>query len=129
METLKLLLQSKQDDCALANEVVAAAVSWMGTQFHNAEVSYHYSDGGVGHGVYGYFQIKSLLKDTAITLHLKIAEINGLAYASVEVRVRDQHQGILFPYFGEFASEEGKLTLLHFISDFLLSTTLDVTGV
>lgn len=126
METLKLLLQSKQDDCALASEVVGAAVSWMGTQLHNAEVSCHYSDGGLGHGVYGYFQIESLLKDTAITLHLKIAEINGLPYASVEVRVRGEHQGILFPYFGEIDSEEGKLTLLHFIADFLLSTTLDV---
>ena len=128
METLKFLLQSKQGDCTRPREVVADAVSWMSTQLRNAEVSYHYSDGGVGHGVYGYFQIKSILKDTAITLHLKIAEINGVAYASVEVRVRGQHQGILFPYFGEISSEEGRLTLLHFIADFLLSTTLDLTA-
>lgn len=128
METLKFLLQSKKGDCARPTEVVSAAVSWMSGQLRAAEVPYHYSDGGVGHGVYGYFQLKSLLKETAITLHLKIAEINGLAFASVEVRVRGQHQGILFPYFGEIDSEEGKLLLLHFIADFLLTTKPDLTA-
>ena len=129
METLKFLLQSKKGDSSRPCDVVAAAVSWMSEQLRNAEVSYHYSDGGVGHGVYGYFQIKSILKDTAITLHLKIAEINDLPFASVEVRVRGQHQGILFPYFGEIGSEEGKLLLLHFIADFLLTTKPDLTAI
>lgn len=128
METLKFLLQSKSNDPSPTREVVSAAVSWMSAQLRNADVSYHYSDGGAGHGTYGYFQIKSLLKDTAITLHLKIAEINGVPFASVEVRVRGQGQGILFPYFGEIGSEEGKLLLLHFIADFLMSTKPDLNA-
>jgi hypothetical protein len=129
METLKFLLQSKKGDISRPSDVVAEAVSWMSTQLHNAEVPYHYSDGGVGHGIYGYFQIKSLLKDIAITLHLKIAEINGVPFVSVEVRVRGQHQGILFPYFGEMGSEEGRLLLLNFVADFLLTTKPDITAI
>ena len=77
METLKFLLQSKKA-AASAHEVVDEAVSWMHTQLRNADIAYHYSDGGAGYGHYGYFQIKSLLMETAITLHLKIAEINGI---------------------------------------------------
>jgi hypothetical protein len=126
METLKFLLQSKKADSTRPHDVVSDATAWMRQQFHNAGIAYHYADGGAGYGVYGYFQIKSLLKETAITLHVKIAEINGVPFAAAEVRVRGQHEGILFPYFGEIASEEGKLFLLHFIADFMLSTTPDL---
>jgi hypothetical protein len=128
METLKFLLQSKKSETSRAQEVVNDSVSWMHQQFRAAGVAYHYSDGGAGLGKYGYFQIKSLLKETAITLHLKIAEINGQPYVSAEVRVRGQHESILFPYFGEIGSEEGKLNILHFIADFVLSTSPDLTA-
>ena len=128
METLKFLLQGKKASIELPREVVNDAVSWMHQQFKNAEISYHYSDGGSGHGVYGYFQIKSLLQEQAITFHLKIAEINGVPYGSADVRARGQRETILFPYFGEIGSEEGKLTLLHFIADFMLSTSPDITA-
>lgn len=128
METLKYLLQSKSADCSKAQEVVSEAVSWMSTQFKNADIPYHYSDGGLAHGIYGYFQIKSLLKQTAITLHLKIAEINGEPYVFAEIRVRGQHEGILFPFFGPIGSEDGKVTILHYIADFLLSTSPDLTA-
>jgi len=128
METLKFLLQTKSADSSKAQEVVSEAVEWMRTQFKNAEIPFHYSDGGVGHGIYGYFQIKSLLKQTAITLHLKIAEINNEPYAFAEIRVRGHHEGILFPFFGSIGSEEGRVTMLHYIADFILSTTPDVTA-
>lgn len=128
METLKFLLQTKAADRSNAKDVVAEAVSWMRDQFQKAEIPFHYSDGGFGHGAYGYFQIKSLLKETAITLHLKIAEINREPYVFAEIRVRGQHEGILFPFFGPIGSEEGRVTILHYIADFVLSTTPDVTA-
>lgn len=128
METLKFLLQSKKADSSRSHDVVAEANAWMHQQFRTAGIRYHFADGGAGYGIYGYFQIKSLLKETAITLHVKIAEINSMPYVSAEVRVRGQQEGILFPYFGEIGSEEGKLTLLHFIADFMLSTTPDLTA-
>ena len=128
METLKFLLQSKGADCSRAQDVVSEAVSWMRSQFQTAEIPFHYSAGGIGHGIYGYFQIKSLLRETAITLHLKIAEINGEPYVFAEIRVRGQHEGILFPFFGPIGSEEGKVTILHYIADFMLSTTPDLTA-
>ncbi|MGD7654611.1 MAG: hypothetical protein ACQCXQ_15440 [Verrucomicrobiales bacterium] len=128
METLKFLLQGKQADGSVASQVVEEAVSWMHEQFRNAGIQYHYSDGGAGFGVYGYFQIKSILKEQAITLHLKIAEINGMAYAASEVRIRGHHEGIMFPYYGEIGSEDGKLNLLNFVADFILSTTPDLSA-
>jgi len=128
METLKFLLKSKQADLESPREVVRESIAWMHTQFHNADLAYHYSDGGTGLGTYGYFQIKSLLKEQAITLHIKIAEINCIPYAFAEVRVRGQHEMILFPFFGEIGSAEGKLTILHYIADFVLSTTPDLSA-
>lgn len=128
METLKFLLQSKKADPETPREVVREAVDWMHTQLVNAEAPHHYSDGGSGLGSYGYFQIKSILKETAITLHIKIAEINGAPYAFAEVRVRGQHDMILFPFFGEIGSADGKLTILHYIADFILSTTPDLSA-
>lgn len=128
METLKFLLQSKKADLETPREVVMEAVEWMRTQFRNAEIPFHYSDGGSGLGAYGYFQIKSILKETAITLHLKIAEINSAPYVFAEVRVRGHHDTILFPFFGEIGTAEGKLTILHYIADFILSTTPDISA-
>lgn len=128
VETLKFLLQTKKAAYTRSNEIVAEAVSWMRTQFQNAEVPFYYSEGGASHGTYGYFQIKSLLKETAITLHLKIAEIHSTPYVFAEVRVRGQHETILFPFFGEIGSEDGRVVILHYIADFLLSTTPDPTA-
>lgn len=128
METLKFLLETKKADCSRSQEIVSESVSWMRTQFQNADVPFHYSEGGVSHGTYGYFQIKSLLKETAITLHLKIAEIDSTPYVFAEVRIRGQHESILFPFFGEIGSEEGREVILHYIADFLMSTTPDLTA-
>lgn len=128
METLKFLLQSKKADSSRSHDVVNEANAWMHQQFHSAGIPYHFADGGAGYGIYGYFQIKSLLKEIAITLHVKIAEINGVPYASAEVRVRGHQERVLFPFFGEIGSDEGKLLLLHFISDFMLSTTPDLSA-
>ncbi len=128
METLKFLLKSKQADLESPREVVRDAIAWMHTQFHNADLAYQYSDGGSGLGAYGYFQFQSLIKETAITLHIKVAEINCIPYAFAEVRVREHQDTILFPFFGEIGSAEGKLTILHYIADFILSTTPDLSA-
>ena len=127
METLKFLLQTKKADHEQPREVVQSAAEWLSTQLRNAAVAFHYSDAGQGHGVYGYFQIKALLKDTAITLHLKVAEINGKPYAFADIRMRGQQDRLLFPFFGDISGEDGRLTVLHYICDFLLSTTTDIT--
>lgn len=128
METLKFLIQSKRADHEQPREIVESAVDWLSTQLRNADIPYHYAEAGFGHGVYGYFQIKALLKDTAITLHIKIAEINGNPYAFAEIRVRGQQDRVLFPFFGQIGGEEGRLNILHYVCDFVLSTTPDVTA-
>jgi hypothetical protein len=128
METLKFLIQSKKADHERPLDIVHGAVDWLSTQLRNAELPFHYAEGGFGHGVYGYFQIKTLLKETAVTLHIKVAEINGKAYAFADIRVRGQQDRLLFPFFGQISGEEGRLDILHYICDFILSSTPDVTA-
>jgi hypothetical protein len=36
---------------------------------------------------------------------------------------------ILFPFFGEIGTADGKLTILHYIADFILSTTPDLSAI
>ena len=120
METLKFLLQSKHADIARSHEVVSEAVDWMSTQFRNAGIASHYTESGGALGHFGHFQIESSRKETPLTLHIKIAEINGVPYASAEVR--SESQGVLFPFFGQIGDQEGKTNLLHFVADFHLST-------
>lgn len=123
METLKFLLESKKADLATPARVVQEAVDWMHTQFLNASIDHEYAAGGTGLGRYSHFEIESKLRETEITLHIKIAEIHGSAYAFSEVRVRGKQDVILFPFFGEIGSAEGKLTILHYVADFILSTS------
>ncbi len=125
METLKFLLESKKADMETPRDVVREAVDWVQTQLRNASITYHYSEGGSGLGSYGHFQIRSLLENLAITLHLKVAEINGSAFAFAEVCMRGKHEAVLFPFFGEIGTSDGKLTILNYIADFILSTSPD----
>ena len=121
METLKFLLQSKHADIARSHEVVSEAVEWMNIQLRNAGIASQYTERGGALGHFGHFQIESSLKKTPLTLHIKIAEINGVPYASAEVR--SPSDGVLFPYFGDIGTQESKTNLLHFVADFYLSTT------
>jgi hypothetical protein len=121
METLKFLLQAKKADLETPEEVVREAVQWMHIQLNNAEIPHHYSDGGSGLGAYGDFQVNSLSKVTAVALSVRIAEINGIPYAFSEVRVSGQQEKILFPFFGEIGTPDGKLKILHYVADFILS--------
>lgn len=128
METLKFLLQGKKADLDTPLEVVRTAASWMHGQFTEADVPFDYSECGAGLGTYGYFQICSNPKVTAIALHLKIAEIHGEPYAFAEVRLRGKDEVMLFPFFGEIGTAEGKLTILHYIADFVLSSAPEVSA-
>lgn len=126
METLKFLLQGKKADLQTPREVVLEATGWMRTQLDNAAIEYQQVERGTGLGAYSHFQIKSRTGELSITLHLKIAEINGHAFAFAEVRVTDQRETVLFPFFGEITTTDGKTTILHYIADFILSTTPEV---
>lgn len=123
METLKFLLQGKKADKDTPREVVREAAEWLRIQFENAKVPNQQVEEGYGFGAYSHFQVQSQLASIAITLHVKIAEINGEAYAFAEVCVRGHQEEILFPFFGEISTADGKLTILHYIADFILSTT------
>ncbi len=126
---LAYLLETKKMDSARPAVIIGEACDWLKAQLHEANVSYHFTDSGVQeHGGYGYFQIKALFKSTPITLHIKIAEIHERPFCFADIRVRGQHERLLFPFFGEIGSDDGRLTILHYTADFLLSTTQDVTA-
>jgi len=126
METLKFLLKGKKADNNRSRDVVTESITWMKIQFENAEIQSEFTEGGANFGYYGCFRVKSLLKDSAIALQMKIAEIDGIPYVHAEVH-GEQNQ-VIFPYFGEIGSEESRLKLLHFIADFRLSTTPETGG-
>ncbi len=127
--SLTYLLETKKSDTQRASVIIDRACGWLRQQLEDANVAYHFTDSGVQeHGGYGYFQIKALFKGTPITLHTKIAEINGKPYCFSDILVRGQQDRLLFPFFGEIGSHEGKLTILHYTADFLLSTSQDVTA-
>ena len=126
METLKFLLQGKKADSNRSKEVVTESASWMQIQLENADIESEFTEGGANFGYYGCFRVKSLLKESAITLHMKIAEINCVPYVHAEVH--GEQDQVIFPYFGEIGSEDGKHKLLHFIADFRLSTTPEIVA-
>lgn len=127
--SLAYLLETKKADSERASVIIDRACDWFKEQLEEAQVPYHFTNSGVQeHGGYGYFQIKSIFKGTAITLHLKIAEIHEKPFCFAEIRVRGQQERLLFPFFGEIGTHEGKLTILHYVADFLLSTQQDVTA-
>ena len=123
METLKFLLQSKRGEHNIPKDVVETASAWVKGQFENAGIKFLYSQAGFGHGVYGYFQIESKIKGQAITLHLKIAEINSRPFAFSDIRVRGAEERVFFPFFGDIGTEDGRISMLHYIADFVLSGT------
>lgn len=127
METLKFLLQGKKADLQTPREVVHEASEWMRTQLTNAGITFQQAARGSGLGAFSHFQIQSHIGKMSITLHLKVAEINGQAYAFSEVRVTEERETVLFPFFGEISTTDGKTTILHYIADFILSTMPEET--
>ncbi|WP_309382812.1 hypothetical protein [Cerasicoccus frondis] len=121
MEKLAMLLQAKKADPNLAHDVVTEASDWLKGQFNTADIPFNFANCEKEYCGFSTFQIQASYHGASVTLFIKIAEIKGQAHIFADIRVLDEVQRIMFPFFGEISSDDGKLTALNYIADFLLS--------
>lgn len=125
MDTLSIILQSKKARVGYAREVVIESATWLKQQFANAKVPYNYADCDRDYCGFATFQIFSIYHGIPVNLFLKIAEIKSQPYVFADIRVRDGNEVVLFPFFGEIGSDEGRELALNYIADYILSVELD----
>ncbi|MGE9296365.1 MAG: hypothetical protein ACQKBV_08790 [Puniceicoccales bacterium] len=128
MNTLSLLIQSKKANPGLSHDVVTEAAEWLQTQLRTAEIDFSFADCEREFCGYALFQFHRVWHQTAITLYVKIAEIHATPYLFADIRVRDRAEQVLFPFFGEIGSDEGKEIALNYIADFHLSVEVRGEG-
>ncbi len=121
MEKLTMLLQAKKASPDLAHDVVTEASDWLKGQFNTADIKFNFADCEKDYCGFATFQISAVYRGRSVILFIKIAEIKGQAYVFADIRVLDEAPRIMFPFFGEVGSDDGKLTALNYIADFLLS--------
>ncbi|WP_309399596.1 hypothetical protein [Cerasicoccus maritimus] len=121
MDKLAMLLQAKKANPDLAHDVVSEATNWLKTQLSNAGISFSAADCEKEFCGFSTIQINSIYHGASVTLFLKIAEIKEAPYLFADIRVRNDVERLLFPFFGEFGSDEGQDLVLNYIADFLLS--------
>lgn len=121
MVSLDILIQSKKANPELARDVVTAAAQWLHKELVNAKLDFLYADCERDYSGYARFMFHRDWHGTEVTLYVKIAEIRATPYLFADIRVSDASGRVLFPFFGEIGSDEGKETALNYIADFQLS--------
>ncbi len=116
-----MLLAAKKANPDLAHDVVTEASDWLKGQFNTAGIKFNFADCEKEYCGFSTFQIQAIYHGASVTLFIKIAEVKGQAHVFADIRVLDEVQRIMFPFFGEISSDDGKLTALNYIADFLLS--------
>lgn len=120
---LRMIVETKRNSAADACEIVSEAARWMKAQLKGAGVSYQYGACETDdHAAFSSFTIPRQTGDQKLVFNLKIAEIEEIPFAFVDVHPMGKPCETLFPFFGEIGSEEGKRRVMHYIADFLLST-------
>lgn len=125
MENLSIILQSKKANVGYAKEVVTESANWLKKQFQEAQVPFNYADCDRDYCGFATFQIYSIFHGIPVNLFLKIAEIKSQPYVFADIRVRDGNEAVLFPFFGEIGSEDGRELVLNYIADYILSVELN----
>jgi hypothetical protein len=123
---LKLILDKKRSNPHGTIDVVSESAKWLKSELNGAEVVYQYGACDFeDHYGFAVFLIIRKTSRNRLILELKIAEVGNRPYVFAEVRSMGRSSGSLFPFFGEVKSTEGKEQVLHYLSDFLLSTQDD----
>ena len=116
-----MLLAAKKANPDLAHDVVTEASNWLKEQLDAASIHFNFADCEKEFCGFSTFQVQALYHGASVTLFIKIAEVKGQPHVFADIRVLDEVQRIMFPFFGEIGSEEGKALALNYIADFLLS--------
>lgn len=122
-DNLKMMIEQKQHSASVTCEVVSEAARWLKAELAGAGVAYQYAAcDEQDHYGFAVFTVTRTSGETQLVLEVKVAEIGGRPYAFAQVRSLGRFGSVLFPLFGEVSSEAGRDLLLHYISDFFLST-------
>lgn len=124
IDALQIIIDTKRHMPSLAVEVISDSTRWLKAALDGAGVSYGYASCKEGEP-YGYaaFTITRHYRSESVILELKVAEINGMPYVFAKVRTTGSCPDTLFPYFGNLRSDEQRDSLLHYIADFVVSST------
>ena len=123
LSELNLILQEKRNAPSITCEVVSTASAWVKAELVGASISFHYAtcDDRDHYGFSVFTLVREVKGVFAFSLRLKIAEIGGVAHAFADVHRAGREPSATFPFFGELGSHHGRMQLLHYISDFILS--------
>lgn len=122
-DNLKLLIEQKQNSPSVTCEVVSQASRWLKAELTGAGVAFQYAACDErDHYGFSVFTVTRTTGESQLVLEVKVAEIGGRPYAFAQVRSLGRSGSVLFPLFGEVSSGDGRELLLHYVSDFLLST-------
>jgi len=123
-EDLKVVIDTKRSSSPQAVDVVSQATRWLKGALSGAGVTYSYAAcERAEHYAYAAFSILRTYRDQRVILDIKVAEINAMPYVFVEVHTTGKTPGTLFPYFGNLRSDDDRNVFLHYLADFILSST------
>lgn len=118
-----MILETKRHTAAEACQIVSDSSRWLKAQLKGAGVPFQYGACEKDdQSTYASFTIVREAGDQRIVFEMKVAEIDHVTYAFVDVHPMGKPTERLFPFFGEIGSEEGRKHILHYIADFLLGT-------
>ncbi|MGF1452990.1 MAG: hypothetical protein ACFB21_13065 [Opitutales bacterium] len=119
-----MLIERKRSSSPEATcRIVSEAARWLKAELKGAAINFSYGRcNDETFDSYATFVITRKVDEGMLVLDIRIAEVGGQPYVFADARpVGNTHQSG-FPIFGEIASEDGKILLLHFISDFVLGS-------
>lgn len=119
---LSLIMNMKRNQPGRTVEVVSEASRWLKSQFSGAGVAISYSPCEEGNpSTFATMSVIKELNGRKLVLSLKIAEIGDKPFVFAEIIPIGNSQGSLFPFFADLSTDEAKQSLLHYVSDFLLT--------
>lgn len=122
-DDLKVVMDAKRGGPSSTVDVVSEASGWLKSALKGAGVYYNYASCEEDRYGFSAFTIIRFYQKIPTTLDIKIAEINERPYVFAEVRSLGKFEGTLFPLFVNLKDESDREILLHFIADFVLSTS------
>ena len=123
MDTLADILAFKRAAPHANADLVREAADWLRAELDSIGQKYLFTDMAVDFFGYADFSIHCYWGGQRLTLELEIVEINDRPVAFAEIRPRLHGWRGQFPWYQEIASAEGRITLLHYVADFILSVS------
>lgn len=119
---LFMILETKRNNGSNSSQIVSEASAWMKSELKGAKVQFQYGACQNELWTFSSFTFHRNGDNEKLSFELKVAEIDEVPYAFIDVHPVGKPHDRRFPFFGEIGSEDGKKKVLHYIADFILST-------